>query len=88
MTNRPGGTLYVSVTSDLIRRSFEHREQTVEGFTDRYGLKRLVYFEAHETAYEAIRREKRLKLWKRAWKTELIEQQNPGWEDLYPMIVG
>ena len=87
MTNRPNGTLYVGVTSDLVRRVWQHREGVVEGFTKAHGLKRLVYFEGHESIVEAIQREKVLKHWVRAWKARLIVESNPGWVDLYPTIL-
>jgi len=83
ITNRPEGTLYVGVTSDIARRSWEHREEVVDGFTKRYALKRLVYLERHEEIEEAIRREKRIKRWPRAWKIDLIRKSNPTWTDLY-----
>ena len=84
MTNAVRGTLYVGVTSALAGRVYQHREGLVDGFTKRYGLKRLVWYEAHERMLEAIAREKTLKRWKRAWKFELIEALNPDWRDLYP----
>jgi putative endonuclease len=77
------GTLYVGVTSDLIRRVQEHREGLVPGFTKRYAVKLLVYFEPHRDINEAILREKRIKRWRRKWKLELIEAQNPQWRDLW-----
>ncbi len=83
MTNRPNGILYLGVTSDLARRAWEHRMGLVEGFTKRYGLKRLVYAERHEDIRSAIRREKALKRWPRAWKVRLILAGNPAWTDLY-----
>jgi putative endonuclease len=86
MTNRANGTLYVGVTSDLARRVWEHREGVVQGFTDRYGLKRLVYVEGHDSIIEAIRREKAIKRWVRAWKVRLILESNPGWVDLYDVL--
>jgi putative endonuclease len=86
VTNRPNGTLYVGVTSNLPRRAWEHREGAVEGFTKTYGLKRLVYFEEHETIAGAIQREKNIKHWKRAWKVMLILERNPGWADLYDLL--
>jgi putative endonuclease len=82
MASRPWGTLYVGVTSDLLRRVFEHKEGRVEGFTKRYGVKTLVYFEEWATAGDAIHREKRLKKWTRTWKVNLIRTDNPEWEDL------
>jgi len=87
MTNRPNGTLYVGVTSDLVRRVWEHREGLAAGFTKTYGLKCLVYFEEHETILGAIQREKNMKHWSRAWKVQLILKGNPGWVDLYGTIV-
>ena len=87
LTNKPNGTLYIGVTSDLIRRIFEHKTKAVDGFSKRYGLDRLVYFETFTTIAEAIRREKRLKRYRRDWKIQLIEGSNPGWEDLYPRLV-
>jgi putative endonuclease len=83
MTNRPNGTLYVGVTSDLARRAWEHREGVADGFTKRYGLKRLVYAERYENIRTAIQREKNLKHWPRAWKVKLILGDNPNWDDLY-----
>jgi putative endonuclease len=82
LTNRPNGTLYVGVTADLARRLQQHRDGSVEGFTHRYGLKRLVYAERHEEIVLAIQREKTLKHWPRAKKVWLILEQNPGWLDL------
>ena len=82
MASRPWGTLYVGVTSDLLRRVFEHKEGRIEGFTKRYGIKTLVYFEEWGTAQEAIHREKRLKKWTRTWKINLIRTSNPDWNDL------
>ena len=81
------GTLYIGVTSDLIRRIFEHREGVVEGFTKTYEVKRLVYFEQFDDIQTAIQREKNLKRWNRAWKIELIESANPDWDDLYTTII-
>lgn len=81
------GTLYVSVTSDLLKRVWEHRNNLIEGFTKRYGVHRLVWYELHERMDSAIEREKRLKEWKRSWRVNLIEKRNPNWEDLYPTII-
>jgi putative endonuclease len=86
LCNKPHGTLYVGITNDLVRRGYEHREGVVEGFTKRYAIKRLVYFEEHATALDAIAREKTLKRWPRAWKIALIERTNPNWDDLYEGI--
>lgn len=83
VTNRPNGTLYVGVTSNIARRAWEHREGVVDGFTKRYGLKRLVYAERHDDITDAIRREKRMKSWPRAWKINLFRESNPTWKDLY-----
>ena len=86
LSNRPRGRLYVGVTNDLARRTWEHREGAVEGFTKRYDLKTLVYMEQHEDIREAIAREKKLKRWRRAWKLALIEGENPAWRDLFEEI--
>lgn len=77
------GTLYVGVTSDLVKRIWEHRSDLVEGFTKRYQVHRLVHFEQFLSMLEAIEREKELKKWQRAWKVELIEGSNPDWRDLW-----
>jgi putative endonuclease len=82
VTNKPNGTLYIGVTSNLVRRIQEHRDGTIEGFTRRYGLKRLVYVERHDEITMALQREKTLKRWLRAWKVRLIQEQNPDWRDL------
>jgi putative endonuclease len=86
LTNRPNGILYVGVTNDLVRRVFEHRSGFVEGFTRRYGLKRLVYFEQFETIRDAIQREHNIKHWQRAWRVRLIVAANPDWDDLFETI--
>ena len=86
LANRPNGTIYVGVTRDIVRRVHEHREGLVEGFTRRYGVKRLVYFESHDSAISAIQREKNIKHWPRAWKVELIRSVNNEWADLYDQI--
>jgi putative endonuclease len=86
LASRQDGTLYVGVTGDLVRRVAEHREGAIAGFTQKYGVKRLVWFEAHDSIEAAIRREKRLKKWPRAWKVALIETENPHWQDLWPEI--
>ena len=83
MTNKANDTLYVGVTSDLSRRVWEHREGLVDGFTKRYGLKRLVYAERHDDIRDAIQREKSIKHWPRARKVRLIHAENPDWTDLY-----
>ncbi len=86
MTNLPNGTLYVGVTSDLARRVWEYRQGVADGFTKRYGLKRLVFVERHEDIRAAIQREKNIKHWSRAWKVRLILAANPDWSDLYDQI--
>ena len=88
LASRIGGTLYIGVTNDLIRRVAEHKSKAAESFTKRYDVERLVYFEIFEDIGNAIRREKRLKKWTRAWKISLIEKENPDWNDLYPGIAG
>jgi len=87
LTNRPNGTLYVGVTNDLLRRVAEHREGVVRGFTKRYGLKRLVYFETYDDIRIAIQREKNMKHWSRTWKVRLVLQSNPQWDDLFEALV-
>ncbi len=87
LASKRNGTLYIGVTSDLVKRIWEHRNNMVDGFTKRYNVHHLVWFERHETMESAIQREKRLKEWKRAWKLELIESTNPNWQDLYHTII-
>ena len=79
------GTLYIGVTNDLARRTWEHREGLVAGFTKRYSVKRLVYIESFDRIEDAIAREKAMKKWNRLWKLDLIERQNPNWDDLYEL---
>ena len=86
LTNRPNGILYVGVTNDLVRRVFEHRSGFVEGFTKRYGLKTLVYFERFDDIRDAIQREHNIKHWSRAWKVRMIIATNPDWNDLFETI--
>ncbi len=81
------GTLYIGVTSDLIKRCWEHRSESTEGFTKKYEVHNLVYYELHQDMSSAITREKQLKKWKRAWKLGLIEEHNPQWHDLWDEIV-
>jgi putative endonuclease len=88
LASKIGGSVYVGVTNNLVRRIYEHRSGLVPGFTKQYGIHRLVYFEQHTDIEAAIRREKRLKKWNRAWKVRLIETLNPNWDDLYPQISG
>jgi putative endonuclease len=83
VTNRPNGTLYTGVTADIARRAFEHREGLYKGFTKRYGLNRLVWFEFYDAISTATQREKNMKHWPRAWKVRLILVMNPDWADLY-----
>ena len=87
LASKRNGTLYIGVTSDLVKRIWEHKNNMVEGFSKRYNVHHLVWFEMHEIMESAIQREKRLKEWKRAWKLELIESANPDWQDLYHTIV-
>jgi putative endonuclease len=86
LASKLGGTLYIGVTNDLVRRVYIHRSDAVPGFTQKYHVHRLVYFEQFSEIEHAIRREKRLKKWPRAWKVQLIERSNPNWDDLYPVI--
>ena len=88
VNNRKHGALYTGVTNDLIRRTHEHREGLVEGFSKRHGCKRLVWFETHTSIEAAITREKQLKKWLRSWKDALIERGNPEWRDLWWEIIG
>lgn len=80
------GTLYIGITSNLHKRTWEHQNKVVEGFTKKYDVHRLVYYEQYDSAENAIIREKRLKAWKRDWKIRLIEENNPHWTDLFPSI--
>ena len=86
LASRIGGTLYIGITNDLIRRVYQHRLKQTRSFTKRYDVIRIVYFEQFDDPKNAIRREKRLKKWTRAWKIQLIEKDNPNWDDLYPGI--
>ena len=87
LASRRNGTLYVGVTSDLIKRIWEHRNHVVAGFTKKYGVDTLVWYEPHESMESAIRREKAIKEWTRAWKLKLIEETNPDWVDLYETLL-
>jgi putative endonuclease len=87
LPNKPGGVLYIGVTSDLVKRIWQHRSDAVEGFSRRYRLHELVYFEQFESMIEAINREKELKKWRRAWKVALIERSNAKWRDLWPDLI-
>jgi len=82
LASRPNGTLYVGVTSDLSKRVWQHKTKVYKGFTERYGVQLLVWFERHENMEKAIAREKAIKEWKRSWKIQLIEESNPEWHDL------
>jgi putative endonuclease len=86
LASQKNGTLYIDVTNHIGRRVFEHKFETIPGFTHKYNVKYLVYFEIYTNIGEAIKREKQLKNWKRQWKIELIEKTNPYWEDLYKKI--
>jgi len=86
LSSRKHGTLYVGVTNDLIRRVYEHRNKIIRGFTTRYDITKLVWFECYDDPTNAIMREKELKKWRRDWKTNLVEQSNSGWVDLYEGI--
>ena len=88
LANRKNGTLYIGVTSDLVKRMYEHKQKKLGGFTKKYGVDKLVYFEQTADVHSAIEREKRLKKWKRQWKIELIEKGNPNWRDLYDVVRG
>jgi putative endonuclease len=83
LTNRPNGTLYVGVTNDVVRRVAEHRDGKIGGFTKRYGLKRLVYFEQYDDIRLALQREHNMKHWPRTWKVRLMLASNPNWNDLF-----
>ena len=88
LASKRNGTLYIGVTSDLVRRVYQHKHNLAAGFTKRYKVHKLVYYERHLEAEPAIRREKLLKDWNRRWKLELIEKSNPDWDDLYDNITG
>ncbi len=88
LTNKPHGVLYTGVTADLAARMIQHREGKGSAFCRRYGIKRLVHAEPFERIEDAIAREKAIKAWKRAWKVELIEKENPDWDDLFDVILG
>ncbi len=87
MASGRNGTLYIGVTSDLVKRAWQHREGAIDGFTKRYGCKYLVWFEVHDRIDFAIRREKQMKEWRRAWKLREIEEMNPDWHDLFPTLM-
>lgn len=87
LSNKKNGTIYIGITSNLTKRVYEHKSNLVAGFTRKYGLHNLVYYEIFSTAKDAIHREKQLKWWKRTWKINLIENNNPEWKDLYEKII-
>ena len=87
LASKRNGTLYIGVTNDLIRRIYEHKNDLIEGFTKKYNVHRLVYYEQTDSIETAILREKRLKKWKREWKINLIESMNPNWDDLYEKLL-
>jgi putative endonuclease len=87
LSSKRNGTLYVGITSDLIKRIYDHKTGIIKGFTEKYGVKNLVYYESGTSIKDAILREKQLKRWNRAWKLALIEKNNPEWKDLYPEII-
>jgi putative endonuclease len=86
MATRKDGTLYLGVTRDLVRRVYQHKNKTLKGFTSRYDVDRLVWFETYDDPVNAITREKEVKKWRRDWKIQLINESNPDWRDLYPEI--
>jgi putative endonuclease len=88
LASQRNGTLYVGVTSDLVKRIYEHKSKSIEGFTSKYNVTMLVHFEEFNDISLAIQREKRLKEWPRKWKLNLIERENPDWKDLYEQIIG
>ncbi|MGZ9898579.1 GIY-YIG nuclease family protein [Shewanella gaetbuli] len=87
LSNKPKGTLYIGVTSSLIKRVYQHKTKMSDGFTSKYNIKNLVYFEMYDDIYDAITREKLLKGWRRDWKLKLIEKKNPNWLDLYTSLI-
>ena len=87
LASRKNGTLYIGVTGNLVNRIYDHKEKKIEGFSKKYGLHKLVYFEQTQDVCSALEREKQLKKWQRQWKIELIEKRNPEWKDLYNLII-
>ncbi len=87
LSSKRNGTLYIGFTSDLVKRIYEHKSNIVDGFTKKYGVHDLVYFEQHQDVSEAITREKQIKKWNREWKMQLIEKNNPDWKDLYGTLI-
>jgi putative endonuclease len=88
LSSKRNGTLYIGVTSDLIKRIFEHKQDIIDGFTKQYQVHMLVYYEVHNDILEAIKREKQIKKWNRQWKLRLVKEMNPDWKDLYDEITG
>ena len=88
LASKRNGALYTGVTSDLVKRVYQHKNNLVEGFTQKYNVHCLVWYEIHESAEAAIQREKQIKKWKREWKLALIERDNPDWQDLYEGLIG
>lgn len=86
LASRKDGTLYLGVTKDLVRRTYQHKKKLLPGFTSPYDVRRLVWFEVYDDPINAIEREKEIKKWRRAWNVALIEKENPDWKDLYPDI--
>jgi putative endonuclease len=87
LASRKNGTLYIGVTNDLVRRVYDHKNDSIDGFTKKYGVHTLVHYESYKDVHDALIREKRLKKWKRQWKIDLIESKNPAWKDLYSEII-
>jgi len=87
LTNQRNGTLYIGVSSNLINRIYQHKHDLIDGFTKKHQLHTLVYFETHDSMYNAINREKQIKNWQRSWKIQLIEENNPYWNDLYDTLI-
>ncbi len=87
LSNERNGTLYIGVTSNLVQRVWQHKQSLADGFTKKYGLKKLVWFEASDNMASVIQREKQIKKWNREWKKELVEKTNPYWNDLYDSII-
>ena len=88
LASKRNGTLYLGITSNLLKRVYEHKNNLIDGFTKKYNVHTLLYYETYNDIYDAIAREKRIKKWKRSWKIELIEKSNPKWEDLYYRLSG
>jgi putative endonuclease len=87
VTNKPHGTLYVGITSNLVQRIYQHKQGTIDSFTKKYKLTKLVYYEIHDSIYSAITREKSMKRWLRKWKIAIVERRNKDWQDLYYYIM-